>query len=62
VPTDGVQTNVSKTKLFISVDNNWLGIVNLFQTFGELDNIKDKQADTKEIRALFHADNPKNKK
>ena len=28
----------------------WLGIVNLFQTFADLESVKDKQADIQELR------------
>jgi len=31
----------------------WLGIVNLFQTFEDLDKVKDKQVDIQAIRELL---------
>jgi len=34
----------------------WLGIKNLFQTFEELDQIRDKQADIRIIRQLLAED------
>ena len=39
----------------ISVQILWLGIVDMFQTFEDLESIKDKQAETKVIQALLDA-------
>lgn len=33
--------------------NIWLGLCNLFQTFEDLDSVKDKQADTQAVRQLL---------
>lgn len=35
---------------------SWLGIVNLFQTFEDLESVKDKQADTQAVRQLLDED------
>ena len=34
----------------------WLGLKNLFQTFEELDSVKDKQADIQAVRELLIED------
>lgn len=34
----------------------WLGIVNLFQTFVDLESVKDKEADIKAVRQVLDAD------
>lgn len=34
----------------------WLGIVNMFQTFEDLESVKDKQADIKAVRQLLDED------
>jgi hypothetical protein len=31
----------------------WLGIVNLFQTFDDLESVKDKEADTQAVRQML---------
>jgi hypothetical protein len=35
---------------------SWLGLKNLFQTFEDLDSVKDKQVDTQAIRQLLDED------
>lgn len=42
--------------IFLPLSQIWLGIVNLLQTFEELDSIKDKHADTQTTRQLFDED------
>ncbi len=32
---------------------NWLGIKNLFQTFEDLESVKDKKADIKAVRQVI---------
>jgi hypothetical protein len=39
---------------------SWLGIVNLFQTFDDLESVKDKQADIQAVRQLLDEDEAKN--
>ena len=34
----------------------WLGIVNLFQTFEDLESVKDKQADIQAVRQVLDED------
>jgi hypothetical protein len=34
----------------------WLGIVNLFQTFEDLESVKDKQADIQAVRQVIDED------
>jgi|GEM_PF-5629204 len=33
--------------------NAWLGIVNLFQTFADLESVKDKPADIEAVRQML---------
>jgi hypothetical protein len=35
---------------------SWLGLSNLFQTFEDLDSVKDKEADIVSIREVLHQD------
>lgn len=51
--TDYATRAMLKTKLFVSVINPWLGIVNLFQTFEDLESVKDKQADIQAVREVL---------
>jgi hypothetical protein len=47
------------TEQFYRLDfenNDWLGIVNLFQTFEDLESVKDKQADIQAVRQVFDED------
>lgn len=52
----------SQSKLlgFLSVIIPWLGIVNLFQTFEDLDSVKDKQAETEAVRQVLDEDEAEN--
>jgi hypothetical protein len=34
----------------------WLGIVNLFQTFDDLESVKDKEADVQAVRQVIDED------
>ena len=36
--------------------STWLGLVNLFQTFEDLESVKDNQADTQAVRQLVDED------
>jgi len=43
-----------KTKLFLICYFFWLGKWFLFQTFEELDSVKDKEAEVLQIHEIFH--------
>jgi hypothetical protein len=45
-----------KTVTFYLCYQIWLGIVNLFQTFEDLESVKDKQADTQAVRRVLDED------
>jgi len=38
----------------------WLGIVNLFQTFVDLESVRDKQADIEAVRQVLDEDETEN--
>ena len=40
----------------VDIFNTWLGIVNLFQTFKDLESVKDKQADIQAVRQVLDED------
>mgnify|MGYP001583131018 CR=1 FL=1 len=40
----------------MTLPRTWLGIVNLFQTFEDLESVKDKEADIKAVREVIHED------
>jgi hypothetical protein len=42
--------------------NFWLGLVDIFQTFEDLESVKDKQADIKAVRKLLDGEKPKEPK
>jgi hypothetical protein len=46
---------------FDELYNSWLGIVYLFQTFDDLESVKDKQADIEAVRQLLDEDKPTKK-
>jgi hypothetical protein len=37
---------------------SWLGLVDMFQTFEDLESVKDKPADVKAIRKLLDGEKP----
>jgi len=39
---------------------SWLGIVNLFQTFADLESVNNKQADTQAVRQTLDEDEAEN--
>jgi hypothetical protein len=41
---------------------SWLGLVDIFQTFEDLESVKDKQADIKAVRKLLDGEKPKESK
>lgn len=51
--TDIKNKKREKPNFRVSVNNLWLGIVNLFQTFEDLESVKDKQADTQAVRQVL---------
>ncbi len=51
--------SVLKKSTVQSVDfliNSWLEIVNLFQTSGDLESVRDKQADIEAVRQVIDED------
>ena len=46
-------TKIAIFRRFVVVINSWLGIANLFQTFEDLESVKDKWANIQAVRQVL---------